>query len=141
MDRLTNEDIQKLLNYHPADECLGECFTSIALLELQEYRATGLTPEEISLFVKCDAMQVSKRELQISMENDRLKEEINTLKAQLDAAIQVIYSVPTCTNCIHMDECDEIGGRCEGRGYGGDCHEPYDEPHFKWRGEEDTTCE
>lgn len=70
-----------------------------------------------------------------------LKGEIATLKARLqiteaerDAAVQVIYSCPICTNCMHMDECDEIGGRCEGRGYGGDCHEPNDEPHFKWRG-------
>lgn len=104
MDRLTNEDIQKLLSYHPADECLGECFTSIALLELQEYRATGLTPEEITLFVKCDAKQVSKRELQISMENDRLKEEISTLKAderRNREAFEVLKSLTCCNNCGH----------------------------------------
>lgn len=74
----------------------------IALKELRQIRDTGLTPEEISLYVKCQAQQVSKRELQLGIERDRLKEEISTLKAELRQR-----DMP-CEKCVYSsnDNCD-----------------------------------
>lgn len=38
-----------------------------------------------------------------------------------------------CTTCVHEDECAEIGGRQEGRGFGSACHSPLDKPYYRRR--------
>lgn len=112
---------------------------------LYAYEETGYSPEEVvavmALAEKMNVCDLVRENLCMANSLRHSKAENERLKAERDAAIQVVYSCPTCSNCTHEPECSEIGGRCEGRGYGGDCHEPYDEPHFKWREMEDATCD
>lgn len=69
MYKITREDVLYLLNFHPEDECRGDCIQSLALMELLSYMETGLTPEECNLYVKTEAKKVSKKELELSIEN------------------------------------------------------------------------
>ena len=43
---------------------------------LAAYEDTGLTPEEVALYVKCEAQRVSKRELELAAENERLRAQL-----------------------------------------------------------------
>lgn len=51
-----------------------------ALDRLGEYEDTGLSPEEVALYVKCQASQVSRRELALAAERDRLADEVARLR-------------------------------------------------------------
>lgn len=68
----------------------------------------------------------------------KLRAELEQVKVERDAAIKEIYSFATCSICKHLSECDEIGGRCEGRDFGGCCNDDTIVPRFEWRGLEAT---
>lgn len=36
-----------------------------------------------------------------------------------------------CHTCIHEEECAEVGGRKEGRGFGFECHKPGVQPQYE----------
>lgn len=52
--------------------------------KLHAYEQTGLNPDEINLYVKCQAHSVSKREAQLGLEVDRLQRELDDVKAILN---------------------------------------------------------
>lgn len=53
---------------------------------LGAYEDTELTPEEITLYIKCQAQRISEKELALRIENGRLHQEIDKLVEELEIA-------------------------------------------------------
>jgi len=83
------------------NKCLsGDCFLNrkdeaikVYLEELQQFRATGLTPEEIVRLNTFEGSQLEK----LLAENTELKAELECAKAARDTAANLVFS---CTNIL-----------------------------------------
>lgn len=87
MDRLTDTNTNKVcfdtwelcgLDNVCKRDCWkpAPCKLPKMIRRLAAYEDTGLTPEEVALYVKCEAQRVSKRELELAAENERLRAQL-----------------------------------------------------------------
>ena len=67
------------------------------LKELGEYRNTGLMPDEIILYAKCQAQHTSKKELQLGIKLEQLQNKINNGE---------LIEVVRCKDCEYNKTCD-----------------------------------
>lgn len=85
----------------------------LACNRLAAYEDTGLMPDEVALYVKCQAQSVSRRELQLGREIERLQAQLaeaqkraDNMAAQLAEAQrreQAMVEVVRCKECKHAD--------------------------------------
>lgn len=86
--------------YEPADIPTGHKQSVLDLVNrLAAYEDTGLSPEEVALYVKCQAESVSRRELQLGREVERLHVQLADAQRREQAMVEVVR----CKECKHAD--------------------------------------
>lgn len=103
MERLTGWDGEYpyLLKCFEGDGCedmettkCNLCEHNIAIFDrLAAYEDTGLMPEDVELYVKCQAQSVSKRELKLSRDIERLQDKLTASQLREQAAVEALNKI------------------------------------------------
>jgi hypothetical protein len=147
MERLTARDDYNGATYYPKcfeEPCLGggsksDCdtcdFNAAICNRLAAYEDTGLSPDEVALYVKCQAQSVSRRELRLGIEIERLQAQLAEAQARERAAVSDVehaarYNCGICGVCAHHAKF-WVGGGCNLINNGEPCK-------WQWRGPQEA---
>ena len=103
MDRLTYRMDDGAVNWHG-------CITQAEMADrLAAYEDTGLKPEEVALYVKCQGESVSRRELRLGIEVAQLQAQLAEAQARERAAVEHL----TLRNTMERVPCISCGKVCQ----------------------------